>query len=423
MNTLRSQSVLFSILFAIATAFVLQCFSEYIPDSALGVFFPCIEFVGSGFLRLLTVLVIPLVCSSIISSIAKLGSELDLGKMGAKTALFYFGTTIVALIIGMSLVNLLKPGVGYDLHGMEHAALQKGLEKEFTVQYFLENLLPKNLFLALAEGKMLPLILFSVVTGAALTKLDNAHKTPLISFFDAIFHLMLQLSSMLLKALPLGVYCLSVNAFSTLGKASLTPLLLFSLTVLLGLGIFMFLFLPIILRFYAKMDPIAYMKAMSPALFTAFTTSSSSASIPITIECIEKKVGVSKKIARLIVPLGISINLSGSALYECVAAVFVAQAYGVDLSIGTQFIVVFLALFTSMGVAGIPAGSLVATIIIMQFLGLPPEGIGLFIAVERFMDMARTTANIYGDGACAVLVAASEGETAFLEKTTKPQFS
>lgn len=410
MKKIFCQPVFLAILFAAATV----CVASSYPSLFAVKFFFVIDLASIGFLRLLTALVVPLVCSSIISSVARLGAESSLGKMGGKTAIFYLGSTVVALLIGIVLVNLVEPGKAYNIQLL---SLQSAPSLQvWDTKSLLESWIPSNIFQALAEGKMLPLIGLSLVLGAAIARLQEQYQEPLIMFFEAVFQMMLEVSSMVFKVLPLGIYALTVKAFMGLGKATLGPLFLFSATVLLGLFVFMFVVIPLFLRFYAKVDPFLYLKAISPALVTAFTTSSSAAAIPITISCIEKRVGVSKKISHLIVPLGISINLSGSALYECVAALFVAQAYGLDLGIGTQFCVMFLALFTSMGVAGIPAGSLVATIIIMQFLGLPAEGVGLFIAVERLMDMARTTVNIYSDGACAVLVAASEGETDFFPK-------
>jgi len=200
----------------------------------------------------------------------------------------------------------------------------------------------------------------------------------------------------------------------TTGVSSLAAVALFTITVLLALATFMLGAMSFLLKFIARVSPIRHFKAMAPALVTAFSTSSSSATLPITIDCVEKRAGVSNKICSLVIPLGTSINMSGSALYECVAAMYIAQAYGIDLSFSTQFIIVFMALITSVGVAGIPSASLVAIIIILKVIGLPAEGIGLFIAVDRLLDMCRTTVNVFSDSCCAVLVARSEKETGIL---------
>lgn len=425
MKKFETQFVFLAIFLAFCTAFSKSFFPHFFSEN----FFLSLELVSTLFLRLLRLLVVPLVGASIISSIANLGKERSFKKMGLKTLFVYLGTTVAALLIGLFLVNLIQPGSGYDNKLLEsytkNSSALSMKKSSLDLKGFLLETIPENIFSTLAEGNMLGLIFFSILFGIALSKVEEKHQKTLISFFESVFQTILQISSMVLRILPIGVYALTTKAFCQTGKAAIQPLMLFSLTVILGLALFMFVLIPIILRLYAKISPLEYIRSMSPALITAFTTSSSSASIPITIECVEKRVGVSARIAKLIVPLGISINLSGSALYECVAALFAAQAYGLELSFITQFSVMFLALFTSLGVAGIPAGSLVATIIIMQSIGLPPEAVGLFIAVERFMDMARTSANIYGDGACAVLIAASEGETGFIQKKTekKPLFS
>ncbi len=419
MRRIKLAPTILAVILALITTFFLKGPAvEYAPA-----ILPAVELVGGGFLRLLRFLVIPLVCSSIICSVGKLRSETNIGMLGVKTLFFYLSSTLVALLIGIALVNCIQPGMGYDPNYLPSVENSEIVLQKIDARYFLDQFLPSNLFQALAEGKMVALIFFSAAFGMAMVQIRSSYYEILLSFFEAIFETMLQLSSLVLRILPLGIYCLMVHSFVTLGSASLRPLALFSLTVLLGLFLFLFVFFPCLLKFYARISPLRYFRAVSPALVTAFTTSSSAASIPVTVACMEK-LGISQKIARLIVPLGISITLSGSALYECVAALFVAQAYGIEMSIGMQFAAMFLALITSMGVAGIPAGSLVATMVVMQCLGLPPEGIGLFIAVERFMDMARTAANIYGDGACAVFVAVSEGELqGEISEENSPEFS
>jgi proton glutamate symport protein len=193
---------------------------------------------------------------------------------------------------------------------------------------------------------------------------------------------------------------------------------MFTLSVILGLGVFVLIALPLLLKFIGKVRPLRHFKAMGPALITAFSTSSSSATLPITIDCVEKRAGVSNRICSLVIPLGTSINMSGSALYECVAAMFIAQAYGIELSFLSQILLVFLALITSIGVAGVPSASLVAIIAMLKALDLPLEGIGLFIAVDRILDMCRTTVNVFSDSCCAILVARTEGEQNVLSKDT-----
>jgi Na+/H+-dicarboxylate symporter len=221
---------------------------------------------------------------------------------------------------------------------------------------------------------------------------------------------MLQLTHLILKCLPFGVFFLVAQVFAESGLKSLGSLGLFTLTVLLGLMLFVGVGLPLLLRCIGGVNPRRHFQAMGPALITAFSTSSSSATLPVTMDCVEKRAGVSNKICSLVIPLGTSINMSGSALYECVAALFVAQAYGLELTLMAQLAIVILSLVMSMGVAGIPSGSLVAIVAILKAMGLPMEGIGLFIAVDRMLDMCRTTVNVFSDSCCAVLIARSEGE-------------
>ncbi|MBM3184553.1 MAG: dicarboxylate/amino acid:cation symporter, partial [Chlamydiae bacterium] len=262
----------------------------------------------------------------------------------------------------------------------------------------------------LSHGEMLGLIFFSLIFGYAISKIESGSASILKGFFQGLFQAMIYFTHIIMKFLPYGVFCLVAKVFMVSGFSSLESMGLFSLTVIIGLAIFMFIALPILLKWIGKVKPSRHFKAMGPALVTAFSTSSSSATLPITIDCVEKRAGVSNRICSLVVPLGTSINMSGSALYECVAAMFIAQMYGIELSLSTQFLVVITSLIASMGVAGVPSASLVATLIILKVIGLPLEGLGLIAAVDRLLDMCRTTVNVFSDSVCAILVARTEGE-------------
>lgn len=400
-------------------------FGSYVGKDAgvLGVtFYSVFDTLGTIFLNALTLVVVPLVSSSIISGIAKIGGEESFGRLGGKMFLFYFGTSLMAILIGLFFVNLISPGSSHIIPPIdanqsaqlgqlkEHLAEQQGK----TLVNVLISIVPSNILSALSHGEMLGLIFFSIIFGYVITKINSEQASVLKHFFQGIFQAMIQFTHIIMKFLPYGVFCLVAKVFMVSGISSLGSLGLFLLTVLLGLSTFMLIALPLLLKWGARVKPIRHLKAMSPALVTAFSTSSSSATLPITIDCVEKRAGVSNKICSLVVPLGTSINMSGSALYECVAAMFVAQAYGIELSFSTQFIVVLMSLITSVGVAGIPSASLVAILIILRVMGLPAEGIGLFIAVDRLLDMCRTTVNVFSDSCCAVLVAKSEGEQKIL---------
>ncbi len=389
-------------------------------------FYAIFDVLGTIFLNALTLVVVPLVSSSIISGISKIGNEGGFGRLGGKMFSFYIGTSLLAILIGLFFVNLIAPGTYQTappttaIETQELIDLKEKLshqEGQAFVQVLI-SIIPSNVLAAFSHGEMLGLIFFSLLFGYSISKIDTHPASILQGFFQGIFQTMIQVTHIIMKFLPYGVFCLVAKVFMSTGVSSLRSVGLFFITVMLGLIAFMFVGLPLLLKFIGKVQPIRHFKAMAPALVTAFSTSSSSATLPITIDCVEKRAGVSNRICSLVVPLGTSINMSGSALYECVAAMFVAQSYGIDLSFWTQFLVVTMALITSIGVAGIPSASLVAIIVILRVVGLPPEGIGLFIAVDRLLDMCRTTVNVFSDSCCAVLVAKSEGESDVLVKET-----
>jgi Na+/H+-dicarboxylate symporter len=386
--------------------------------------FPVYDLCGKIFINALTLIVVPLVSASIITGIARIGNESAFGRLGAKTFGFYLGTSLLAILIGLFFVNILKPG--FAIHpetitahvNVNIADIQQHIVTQETSKFtdILLQIVPANIVETFSKGQMLGLIFFSLIFGYCISKIESHTSSILMGFWQGVFGAMIRFTHIIMKFLPIGVFFLVAKVFAESGFQSLRSLGLFTLAVLAGLLTFMFIALPLLLKIIGRVPPGRHFKAMGPALITAFSTSSSSATLPITIDCVEKRAGVSNRICSLVIPLGTSINMSGSALYECVAAMFVAQAYGIDLSFTTQFIVVLLALITSIGVAGVPSASLVAIIAILKAIGLPIEGIGLFIAVDRVLDMCRTTVNVFSDSCCAVLVARSEGEHDVLTK-------
>ncbi len=398
-------------------AIILAVFAGIATGTESGIFgvtfYSMYHVIGILFINALTLVVVPLVSSSIITGIARIGNDSAFGRLGFKIFSFYLGTSLIAILIGLFFVNLIGPGLG----GLQPPLIaEQGLLPQQTASFaaFIEQVIPSNIFQAFSQGQMLGVIFFSLLFGYAISKMDSHPGTILSGFWQGVFQAMLRITHIVMKFLPIGVFCLVAKVFATTGLDSLQRVGLFTATVLLGLITFAFVGLGLLLKFVGKVNPLRHFRAMGPALITAFSTSSSSATLPITIDCVEKRAGVSNKICSLVVPLGTSINMSGSALYECVAAMFVAQVYGIDISLGTQFIVVVLSLITSIGVAGIPSASLVAILIILKAIGLPAEGLGLFIAVDRLLDMCRTTVNVFSDSCCAVLVAKSEGEKGIL---------
>lgn len=387
-------------------------------------FYSIYDLFGKLFINALMLIVVPLVSSSIITGIARIGNESSFGRLGFKIFGFYFITSLLAILIGILFVNLLNPGAYFNAPGVSlmspeaSAQLQEDIasHKQLSVMNVMLQIVPSNVIDAF-QGQMLGLIFFSLLFGYALSKIEKHPLSILLGFWQGIFQTMLGITDIIMKFLPIGVFSLVAKSFANSGLESLRSLALFFVTVIIGLAVFSFVVLPLLLKILARVNPLTHFKAMAPALLTAFSTSSSSATLPVTIECVEQRAGVSNRICSLVIPLGTSINMSGSALYECVAAMFLAQVYGIELSFTTQFSVVILALVTSIGVAGIPSASIVAIIVILKAIGLPAEGIGLLFAVDRVLDMCRTTVNVFSDSCCAVLVARSEGEKNVLTNT------
>jgi proton glutamate symport protein len=410
---LKKSSLLIQVLIAIALAMLIGGFSS--PDSELfGVaYIKLFGFLGQLFLNALTLLVVPLVGSSIVNGISQMGKDKSFGRLGAKTFFFYIFTTFLAVITGLVFVNLIKPG-SFMVGATEtlaapvlNAVPPSHIE---AVGQILMKLIPINIFEAASQGNMLGIIFFALLFGFALAKIESSASDTVMNVIKGVFHVLMKMTHYLMRVMPFGVFFLVTKAIAIRGLGSIESLLYFFLTVILGLATFMFVILPLFMRFMG-LSPWRHLRAMAPALITAFSTSSSAATLPITMECVEKRAGVSNRICSFVVPLGTSINLSGSALYECIAVLFIAQVIGFEMTIMHQAIVVFLSLLTSMGVAGIPSGSLVAILIILNAMGFPAEGLALILPVDRILDMCRTTVNVFSDASCAVLVAHTEGET------------
>lgn len=384
-------------------------------------FFDVFDLVGKLFVNALMLIVVPLVSSSVITGIARIGNDGAFGRLGAKIFGFYIGTSLLAILIGLLCVNIFNPGSVFaakehitSMQDLAQVTKDISIEQHLTVSNVILQIIPSNVIDAF-QGQMLGLIFFSLLFGYALSRIDSQPLSILFGWWQGVFQTTLVVTDVIMKFLPIGVFCLVAKSFAMTGLDSLGSLALFFITVVVGLSLFMFVALPLLLKFVAKVNPKFHFKAMAPALITAFSTSSSSATLPVTIECVEKRAGVSNRLCSLVVPLGTSINMSGSALYECVAALFIAQAYGIELSLTMQFSVVLLSLVMSIGIAGIPSASIVAIIVILKAMGLPAEGVGLLFAVDRILDMCRTTVNVFSDSCCAVLVARSEGEEEVLQ--------
>lgn len=371
-----------------------------------------IAWVGDLFLRLLRMIIIPLVFSSIVMGVSGLGASKGVGRISAKTLGYYFLTTLIAILTGLILVNLFKPGVGADLSLAEKMETVPVLNKPLGT--LLIEIVPENIFTALSEGNLLPIIFFAIVFGYFMNKTEARFQNSLNNLFSAINEVMMAITMAVIKLTPYGVFAIMA---STIGKFAgdtgallniLSKMGLYMLTVLLALSIQMFLNLSGFLYFLGKINPLEHLKNMSVPIMTAFSTSSSNATLPLSIDAVENKAGVHPSIASFTLPLGATVNMNGTALYECIAVMFISQAYGIELTLVQQAIVVLTALLAAVGSAGIPMAGLVMMAVVLNAVGLPLEGIGLILAVDRILDMFRTVVNVYGDTTAAVIIAKSE---------------
>jgi len=368
-----------------------------------------IAILGDIFIRALRMVIVPLIVSSIISGVTSIGSGRSLGRMGLKTFGYYISTSLLAILVGLFLVNLLRPGVGADV-GLQATPeeLQANVEK---IGDTLLGIIPTNPLRAMVEGQMLPTIFFSLLFGLFVLKSPDPYRTQLTDFFQGVFKVMMRMTQLVIRFAPVGVFALIAKIIAQTGFQVFVPLATYMVTVAAGLVIHAVVTLPALLYFIGGINPLAHARAMSAALLTAFSTASSSATLPLTLQCVEENAGASNETSSFVLPLGATINMDGTALYECVAAMFIAQAYGMDLSFGQQFVVVLTALLASIGAAGVPMAGLVMITIVLSAIGLPLEGVGLIIAVDRILDMMRTSVNVWSDSCGTVIIARSEGET------------
>ncbi len=406
--------------------------------------FAVISLLADLFLRALFLIIIPLITTSIILAVARIGGQRDFGRLGLKALGFYLCTSLAAVVLGLALMNLVTPGIsdgapilqGQDLSAFTgaQAEVDKRVEGRQLADFLnvFRTMVPNNLVGAAVEGNFLGLIVVSLVVGYFCSRLIDARRDTFLSFVEAVYDLTLMATEAILRFAPVGVLFLIARTFAeqhaTLwpdGRfaAFITGIATFAAVALAALLIHVFVTMPLILLLVARVNPLRHYRAMAPALITAFSTASSAATLPLTLECVEKRAGVSPRIGGFVIPLGATVNMDGTALYECAAAIFICQAFGVELSLLQQGVIVLVALLTSVGVAGVPSASLVAIAVILQTVQgqLPPEqsvnlllGMGLLFVFDRPLDMVRTAVNIFGDSVGAVVLAKSEGETGVL---------
>ncbi len=414
--------ILIAIALAAAAGSVVKQFSFGGNEAAIfGVTYLSIfEYIGTLFLNALKMIIVPLIASSIVVGMQGIGSSGNLGAIGMRTLVFYATTTLLAILIGLALINLVSPGT-FDgrpvgellaIDDDDGPAISASIETKGAgdVAEIFIRMVPPNIIKAAAEGQMLGLIFFALLFGFFITKLPDNLRDSFSRFWEATFQVMMSMTEWIMKFAPIGVFGLVAGVIAKTGFAAAKPLAIFSLTVFAALCVHALVILPLLLRYVGKVKPYATIKAVSPAMLTAFSTASSSATLPVTMRSLENNVGVSNSISSFVLPLGATVNMNGTALYECAAAMFIAQAYGLDLSLGIQFTIVVVALLTSIGVAGVPSASLVAIAIILGAVGLPVEAIGVLLVFDRVLDMCRTSVNIWGDAVCATIIARMQGE-------------
>jgi len=365
--------------------------------------------VGQIFLRMLFMTVVPIVFISITLGVAGIGDMKTLGRLGGRT-MGYFGlSTLMAAVIGLTLVNTIRPGGGVDAATRDalmatYSTSAQGLTTpEFGVSTFV-NIVPRNPVAAAADMDMLGLIFFALILGAALTMIPKERSAPVVSVLEGLGDAVIKIIDLAMKLAPYGVFGLIFVMTSKFGWHLLSQLGLYVLVVLLGLAIHGTLGVSFLVKAFGRMSPIKFWKSIEAPFITAFSTSSSMATLPTSISTAETELDVSPKIAGFVLPLGATMNMNGTSLYEGVTILFLAQVFGVDLSIGTQVIVVILAVLTAVGAAGVPGGSIPLMMVVMQTVGVPPEGIAIILGVDRILDMSRTTLNVSGDLSASVYI-------------------
>ena len=380
--------------------------SGYVKDTVLvnGVFYV----VGNGFLRLMQMLVVPLVFCSLVCGSAAIGDTKTLGKVGVKTLIFYLCTTALAVGVALSLANVIDPGVGLNMDAIV-AADTATVATDVSFADTLLNIIPKNPIQGIANGEMLQIIFFAMVVGIILAKLGEK-TSAVFNFFTQFNDIMMEMTMMVMSLAPFGVFCLIAKTFSGIGFDAFIPLLKYMISVLIALGIQCFGVYMIMLVLFTRLNPVKFIKKFFPVMAFAFSTATSNATIPLSIETLGEKMGVSRRISSFTIPLGATINMDGTAIMQGVAVVFAAQAFGIDLGIQEYLMVIATATLASIGTAGVPGVGLITLSMVFNSVGLPLEGITLIMGIDRILDMTRTAVNITGDAVCTTVVAHQNGE-------------
>ena len=361
---------------------------------------------GNGFIRLMQMLVVPLVFCSLVCGSMAIGDTKTLGKVGIKTIIFYILTTALAISLALGVASLINPGVGMDITVTEGTTTSATASINFAET--LLNIIPKNIFESLATGDMLPVIVFALFVGIMLAKLGNKAST-VANFFSQFNDVMMEMTMAIMKVAPIGVFCLIAKTFAGIGFDAFLPMLKYMISVILALALQCFGVYQILLFIFTRLNPFKFIKKFFPVMAFAFSTSTSNATIPMSVDTLSKKIGVSKRISSFTIPLGATINMDGTSIMQGVAVIFIAQAYGMTLTPSAILTVIATATIASIGTAGVPSVGLVTLSMVLSSVGLPTEGIALIMGIDRILDMLRTAVNITGDAVCTTIIAKLEG--------------
>ena len=379
--------------------------SGYIKDTVIveGVLYV----VGQGFIRLMQMLVVPLVFCSLICGSMAIGDTKTLGKVGVKTIGFYLVTTALAVCVALGSALIINPGLGLDMDSIQKGMVSSTTEATSLVDTLL-NIIPKNPVQSMANGDMLPIIVFALFVGIMLAKLGTRGSV-VANFFSQFNDVMMEMTMAIMKIAPIGVFCLIARTFATVGFSAFAPMLKYMGNVTLALAIQCLIVYQILLFVFTRLNPLKFIKKFLPVMGFAFSTATSNATIPMSIDTLSKKMGVSKQISSFTIPLGATINMDGTSIMQGVAVIFIAQAYGIPLTMGNLATVVVTATLASIGTAGVPSVGLVTLAMVLNSVGLPTEGIALIMGIDRILDMIRTAVNITGDAVCTTIVCHQEG--------------
>ena len=360
--------------------------------------------IGQGFIRLMKMLVVPLVFCSLVCGSMSIGDTKKLGTVGVRTLVFYLFTTALAVTVALSVGNIINPGVGLDMSAVQSNAADVQSMEATSLTDTLLNIIPDNPINSLANGNMLQIIVFALIVGIILAKLGERTET-VGNFFSQFNDIMMEMTMMVMSLAPIGVFCLISRTFANIGFSAFVPLAKYMIGVLIALAIQCFVVYMALLKVFTGLNPVIFIKNFFPVMAFAFSTATSNATIPMSIDTLSKKMGVSKKISSFTIPLGATINMDGTAIMQGVAVVFAAQAFGIHLSMTDYLTVIGTATLASIGTAGVPSVGLVTLTMVFNSVGLPVEAIGLIMGIDRILDMTRTAVNITGDAVCTTIVA------------------